>query len=228
MFFCGYGFGEKGGVGVGAVSDIKKLGGNVHPYVRQVFENIDKNPPGEFGKFEVSGGSIFRIVEGYRHPGRQPELIKKGLSKANPCASYHNWGLAVDVVFRRFGYGQGVVDGETYDMARVDGWLKTGFPQYMESLGFTWGGRFTVPDCAHFEYRIKVPREKQYAYNLGAILGVRWWSEDIKDYVDVVWHQYNKNVKDSVFAGFFSGFLGKAETVFWVAAVIYLWKIFKD
>jgi hypothetical protein len=213
---------------VGAVSDLKKLGNNVHPYVRQVFEDIDKNPLKEFKKFAVSDGSIFRIVEGYRHPGRQPELIKKGLSKANPCASYHNWGLAVDVVFRRFGYGQGVVDGDNYDMARVDGWLKTGFPQYMESLGFTWGGSFTVPDCAHFEYRINVPKEKQYAYNLGAPLGVRWWNEDIKSYVDVVWHQYNKIEKDSKSTGVFSGFFGKVEIVLWVVVVAYLWKIFRD
>lgn len=213
---------------MGAVSNIGALGSNIHPQVKLLWEQVDKNPPEIIKKFAVADGSILRIVEGYRHPNKQKDLVEKGVSKAGPCASYHNWGLAVDVVFRRFGFGTGIVDGEIYNMATVDGWLKTGFPQYMESLGFVWGGRFTVPDCGHFELPLKVPKDRKFAYLLGNFLGVRWWTQEITEWVDVSWHQHNKVQPVSKYADVFSGFTGKVKTFLWVGAVVLLWNFFKE
>ena len=47
-----------------------------------------------------SGASptLFKPFEGYRDPQQQLALVKRGVSKARPWQSAHNYGLAVDYV----------------------------------------------------------------------------------------------------------------------------------
>lgn len=57
----------------------------------------------------------FRPFEGFRAPGRQAEVFKKGTSKARAWESAHQYGLAVDFVpFRRGAY--------TWEVSAAD-WL---------------------------------------------------------------------------------------------------------
>lgn len=91
-------------------------------------------------------GTPIRIVEGYRSPERQDELYAQGrttpgriVTNARGGQSFHNWGVAVDFVFRREGYN-----------ASEAQWEELG--KLGESLGFEWGGRWSsFIDKPHFE-----------------------------------------------------------------------------
>ncbi len=45
---------------------------------------------------EAVPGGPPTISDGYRAPGKQTALVASGASKAGPCQSYHNYGLAAD------------------------------------------------------------------------------------------------------------------------------------
>jgi peptidoglycan L-alanyl-D-glutamate endopeptidase CwlK len=77
----------------------------------------------------------------------QGALYQKGRTRpgpvvtfAKPGDSWHNYGRAFDVAFR---VGQ---HGVSWDGP----WEQVG--EMGEQLGLVWGGRFTHPDCPHFEY----------------------------------------------------------------------------
>lgn len=91
-------------------------------------------------------GHPVRIVEGYRTLERQAELYAQGRTKAGnivtnakPGESYHNWGVAVDFVFKHEGYN-----------AKEELWTTLGL--IIEKHGFSWGGRWkNFPDRPHAE-----------------------------------------------------------------------------
>lgn len=89
-------------------------------------------------------GLSVMVFEGYRHPKRQDELFAKGgVTRARGGRSWHNYGLAVDVVFKD-------ASGNPSWNARHD-WKALG--RLGKSLGLTWGGDFTsIKDLAHFEW----------------------------------------------------------------------------
>lgn len=92
------------------------------------------------------------LLEGYRSPERQEKLLKLGrhLTKAGACRSYHQFGLAADVAFRR--HGKIVI-------SEKDPWAMTGYELYgqvAESVGLTWGGRWSsIKDFGHVELKRK-------------------------------------------------------------------------
>jgi len=82
-------------------------------------------------------GLPVRIVEGYRSIERQNELYAQGRTKpgnivtnAKGGESFHNWGVAVDLVFVKGGYNV----PETH-------WQTLG--SIAERHGFEWGGRWS-------------------------------------------------------------------------------------
>ncbi|MCD1627041.1 M15 family metallopeptidase [Seohaeicola saemankumensis] len=91
-------------------------------------------------------GHPVRIVEGFRSNERQDELYAQGrttpgivVTNARGGESAHNYGVAVDFVFRNEGYD-----------APEELWQTLG--SIGESAGFEWGGRWkTFPDKPHFE-----------------------------------------------------------------------------
>jgi len=91
-------------------------------------------------------GLPIRITEGYRSPERQAELYAQGRTKpgaivtnAKAGESYHNYGLAFDVVFIKQGYS-----------ATKEQWDTLG--SIGERLGLEWGGRWTsFSDKPHFQ-----------------------------------------------------------------------------
>jgi peptidoglycan LD-endopeptidase CwlK len=90
------------------------------------------------------------LLEGYRSPQRQNMLSgNKNTTLAKAYQSYHQFGLAADVAFKRNGK---VVISER------DPWAMRGYQLYgevAESVGLTWGGRWkSIQDYGHTEYRM--------------------------------------------------------------------------
>ncbi|WP_171500035.1 M15 family metallopeptidase [Acinetobacter soli] len=90
------------------------------------------------------------LLEGYRSPERQNFLSgNPNTTRARGYQSYHQFGLAADVAFKRNGK---VVISER------DPWAMRGYQLYgevAESVGLTWGGRWkSIQDYGHTEYRM--------------------------------------------------------------------------
>ena len=90
------------------------------------------------------------LLEGYRSPERQNSLAgNSNITRARGFQSYHQFGLAADVAFKRNGK---VVISER------DPWAMQGYQLYgevAESVGLTWGGRWkSIQDYGHTEYRM--------------------------------------------------------------------------
>ena len=90
------------------------------------------------------------LLEGYRSSTRQNMLAKNmQTTRAKGYQSYHQFGLAGDIAFKRHGK---VVISER------DPWAMRGYQLYgqvAESVGLTWGGRWkSIQDYGHTEYRM--------------------------------------------------------------------------
>lgn len=90
------------------------------------------------------------LLEGYRSPERQNSLsANPNTTRARGYQSYHQFGLAADVAFKRHGK---VIISER------DPWAMRGYELYgqvAESVGLTWGGRWkSIKDYGHTEYRM--------------------------------------------------------------------------
>ena len=96
-------------------------------------------------------GYEMALLEGYRSPDRQNLLASIGAQVTNARAfqSWHQYGLAADCAFWR--------DGKLI-ISEKDPWAMRGYRLYgevAESLGLTWGGRWTMMDFGHTELRVK-------------------------------------------------------------------------
>lgn len=154
----------------------------VHPELSAIFADLEAQRTGNIvdwawlEKNLVSiKGDIFRYSSVLRTPQEQADLYASGrtekgdiVTKSNAYRSFHNWGLAVDFVLTKYGYGVANIDGVQYDFSKPAAWLKTGIPQFLESRGLTWGGRWPW-DVAHFELRKWVPKDN-------AFWGSPWWA----------------------------------------------------
>lgn len=102
-----------------------------------------------FKLLEEQHGYQAVLLEGYRSPERQAELLLRGpsVTQAAPNMSYHQHGLAADVAFLR--------DGKLVISER-DPWAMRGYEHYgalAEAAGLTWGGRWKMMDLGHVELR---------------------------------------------------------------------------
>ncbi len=96
-------------------------------------------------------GYDMALLEGYRSPARQDALARMGSAVTNARAfqSWHQYGLAADCAFWR--------DGKIV-ISEKDPWAMRGYQLYgevAESLGLTWGGRWTMMDFGHTELRLR-------------------------------------------------------------------------
>lgn len=89
------------------------------------------------------------VFQGYRSYEKQAKLYAKGrtapgkiVTKAKPGYSWHNFGLAADVVFK--------TKGGHWSWAEKHDWDHLG--QIGKSIGLTWGGDFkSFSDRPHFQ-----------------------------------------------------------------------------
>jgi peptidoglycan L-alanyl-D-glutamate endopeptidase CwlK len=96
-------------------------------------------------------GYEMALLEGYRSPARQTLLASMGsqVTSAGAFQSWHQYGLAADCAFWR--------DGKLV-ISEKDPWAMRGYRLYgeiAESLGLTWGGRWTMMDFGHAELRLR-------------------------------------------------------------------------
>lgn len=96
-------------------------------------------------------GYEMTLLEGYRSPARQDMLAKMGnqVTNARAWQSWHQYGLAADCAFWR--------DNKIV-ISEKDPWAMRGYQLYgqvAESLGLTWGGRWTMMDLGHTELRMR-------------------------------------------------------------------------
>lgn len=94
-------------------------------------------------------GITWVITDSYRSPAAQGKL-SGGVTNAGPLQSYHQYGLAIDIVSVR----DGKITYLTSDSQSVEDSKKLG--PIGESLGLVWGGIFKKngklkPDYPHFE-----------------------------------------------------------------------------
>lgn len=124
-----------------SISRVKAL----HPAVRQKFEDF-------VTECEETTGATLRIVQGLRTIEEQDALYAKGRTTPGPKvtnarggSSYHNYGLAIDLVE--------IKDGKAnWNFAYEK--LKPIAKKY----GLTWGGDFrSIVDKPHFEYSTGYP-----------------------------------------------------------------------
>jgi peptidoglycan L-alanyl-D-glutamate endopeptidase CwlK len=97
----------------------------LHPIVRAKAEQLVQLARGQ--------GITLKLTEGYRPPERQASLLTAGATDAKPGWSFHQYGLAVDVVPLD-------AQGKAWWEPPAGVWETIG--RIGESLGFTWGGRF--------------------------------------------------------------------------------------
>jgi len=96
-------------------------------------------------------GYEMALLEGYRSPARQDQLAKAGghVTNARAFQSWHQYGLAADCAFLR---------EDKLVISEKDPWAMRGYQLYgevAESLGLTWGGRWTMMDFGHIELRMR-------------------------------------------------------------------------
>ena len=110
----------------------------------------------------LKGSAICRFAYTLRTFAEQDELYAKGRTKAGKIVtnakgglSYHNYGLALDIVLLVDKDGNGTYEEASWDIKKdFDGdgksdWLEivTIFKQH----GWTWGGDWKFVDAPHFE-----------------------------------------------------------------------------
>lgn len=111
----------------------------LHPDLRKKYDQLEK-------VMKDHGMEIY-IASGIRSGREQQELYEQGRSKpgnivtnAKPFQSYHNYGLAVDVIFKRHNWNapQG-----WWDLLGKEG----------KNLDLEWGGDWEFKDLPHFQLR---------------------------------------------------------------------------
>lgn len=112
----------------------------LHPKIRSKIKEL-------IIRLEREHGKTARIVSGLRTMQEQAALYAQGRSKpgavvtnAKPGQSYHNFGLAIDLV--EIKNGKALWDNPDWERIGAFG----------ESLGFEWGGRWTsLKDLPHLQ-----------------------------------------------------------------------------
>ncbi len=110
----------------------------LHPFIRN-------DVRGFINEVEKQYGVKLRVTQGLRTAAEQADIYAQGrtkagkiVSNAKPYESYHNYGLAFDVVR--------MVNGKA-DWTPIDEKIA----KIAEKYNFTWGGRWRTKDLPHFE-----------------------------------------------------------------------------
>ena len=137
----------------------------LHPKIRQEIETVVKE-----ANIALTGKASVRISQGLRTIAEQNALFSQGrtdktkkiVTNARGGSSYHNYGLAVDIVL--------IIDGKTaswddktdFDGDRVSDWMEV--VAIFKKYGYVWGGDFrSIKDSPHFE--------KPFGYSTSQLLG---------------------------------------------------------
>jgi len=116
---------------------------SLHPVAQDKFRlflsTIEKQTP-----FTVSLQSAYRSYAHQQRLKKEYAVTKPSVPVSSPGNSYHNFGLALDIVLVNgyVTYGHGQTKKE---------WIATGVPKIASDLGLVWGGDFSNYDPVHFD-----------------------------------------------------------------------------
>ena len=123
-----------------------------HPKLREELEKIYHEANNKLGKARLRFAYVFRSFE------EQTKLFNQrpNVTNAQAGQSYHNYGLAVDIVLLLDKNGDGVFKSASWD-TKAD-WDKDLIPDWFEVVevfkkyGWEWGGNFkSFKDLPHFQ-----------------------------------------------------------------------------
>jgi len=120
-------------------------------FKRRVFKDVYKEvdyKAQELIKLCAENGMIVDVHQGLRSYATQQKLYNQGrttpgkrVTRARPGQSWHNFGLAVDIVFK---------DNGRWSWAEKHPWERLGV--LGKQAGFVWGGDFrSITDRPHFQ-----------------------------------------------------------------------------
>jgi hypothetical protein len=148
-------------------------------------------------------GDVWRVGSAWRSFAAQDDLLARSKATGSNVTyvgggdSYHNWGLAVDLVFTRTGFGDALYDGRSYpaaDVARL--YQDCGLVAYAAAKGFRW----EAWDASHFEWGVlplKSMRLQKFASS------PLWWQDRAMYASEADWrrNQYEEQGIVSIVAG---------------------------
>lgn len=214
-----------------------------HPNLVKFLEGI-RNETAEFKRFcspallmtygVSSLKDVFRVESSWRTFSEQANLYLKGrnardaqlgirpVTNAKAGDSFHNWGLAVDIIFTRWGYLDNGAIAEYPDPSKGakkiyraaqlgDLYADTGLAGWAQACGVRWAGRDTdLPDPAHFETYHMPPEGARKESN--AVTG--WWDREgdlNKDFLTLAGEGVSKFFDKALFWAFILGlvYVGK-------------------
>ena len=130
-----------------SIERIKKA----HPKIREELAKIYTEANNRLAKSRLRFAYVLRTFK------EQDELFKKRpkVTNAKGGQSYHNYGLAVDIVLLYDSDGNGTFDSASWDVFKD--WDKDGLRDWMEVVevfkkyGWEWGGDWRFKDMPHFQ-----------------------------------------------------------------------------
>jgi peptidoglycan L-alanyl-D-glutamate endopeptidase CwlK len=155
----------------------------LHPKVReealQIYEDICQ---------ALTGKAICRFSFTLRTIAEQNKLFAQGrtiagkiVTRARGGHSYHNWGLAIDIVLIKDVDGDGDYDKAVWDTnTDFDGdnksdWMEV--VQIFKEYGWEWGGDWKFVDAPHFQ--------KTFGYSVRQLLNMHAAGNVKNDYVKI-------------------------------------------
>lgn len=115
----------------------------------------------------LTGSAFCRFAYVLRTFKEQDELFKKRprVTKAKAGQSYHNYGLAVDIVLITEGGKKASWDTvKDFDGDRTSDWME--IVAIFKKYGWSWGGEWNFKDNPHFEKRLGYTWQELYALHL--------------------------------------------------------------
>ena len=130
------------------IERISRLHPSIRNEVSKIINECDK---------ALTGRAKVRITQGLRTFEEQQKLYNQRPKVTNAKAgqSYHNYGLAVDIVLLYDSDGNGTFDSASWDVFKD--WDKDGLRDWMEVVevfkkyGWEWGGDWRFKDMPHFQ-----------------------------------------------------------------------------
>lgn len=138
----------------------KRIMKNIYDKYSEHFKYINPRVKEVFAKFLnelINNGYTVTITSSFRTLEKQREL--HNINKNNPLYSYHNFGLAIDIVLAKIENNKTIILTKNN---KAD-WINRGIDKIASKYNLVWGGNFpNYIDCVHFDarnYINKMPSE---------------------------------------------------------------------